>query len=127
VTVQGTFLLANNTSGTAGLVAGYTGSGDGLGTMYSARVLVSNGTYTALIELVSGGAFFPLASTILNGFNGSVSHTLQFVVNGTSPQLFLDNLNTPLLTATLCNPATAGLVGMRGRNASFSAFNATSP
>jgi hypothetical protein len=123
VSLQTDFLLSPG-SATAGLVARYSGTGDGNGKMYDARITVSGGVYTALIEYVSGGTFTPLASVTLHGFNGAVSHTLQFVVKGTSLQLFIDNLSNPLLSVTNSSITTAGLVGMRGRNTSFDNFSA---
>jgi hypothetical protein len=123
VSVQTDFLLSTS-SATAGLVARYSGTGDGNGKMYDARVVFSAGVYTAMIEYVSGGVFTTLRSVTLKGFNGAISHTLEFVVNGNSLQLFLDDLSNPLLSVTNSAITTAGFVGIRGRSASFDNFSA---
>jgi hypothetical protein len=109
---------------TAGLVARYSGTGDGNGKMYDARIVSSGGVYTAVIEYVSGGTFSRLAALTLRSFDGSASHTLKFVVKGSLLQLFLDNVSSPLLSVANGSIMTAGLVGIRSQNASFDNFSA---
>jgi uncharacterized repeat protein (TIGR01451 family) len=125
VTVQTNFTLTAGGAASAGLVARYSGTGDGNGQMYAAQILLSGGVYTAVIQSVQGGTVTTLVSTTLGNILGQ--HTLRFVVSGTSLQLFLDNLGTPLLATTDSSITAAGLAGMRGLNASFRAFSLTSP
>jgi hypothetical protein len=121
VTVQTNFTLTGNTS-TAGLIARYSGSGDGNGKMYVARIILNGGVYTAQIDYVSGGTFHTLVSKTLTSVTGN--HTLRFQVVGNSLQLFLDNLSSPLLSTTNSSITAAGLVGIRGKQASFNGFSA---
>lgn len=122
VSVQADFVLGgavgNGIAQTAGLVARYTGSGDGTGKMYLGRVVQANGVYTAEIISVVGGAFTTLSSMTLstsgpNPFNGS--GVLRFEVVGNSLKLFVNNvLRVAVRSSTI---TTAGAVGMRGTTA----------
>jgi probable HAF family extracellular repeat protein len=121
ITVQADFTL-NASAANAGLIARYSGTGDGNGRMYVGRIMQSGGTTTAQIEYAIGGTFHVLVSTTVAGLTGR--HTLRFQVVGNTLKLFLDNLTSPLLSTTDSNITGAGLAGIRGNQASFDAFSA---
>ena len=121
ITVQADFTL-NASVANAGLIARYSGTGDGNGRMYVGRIMQSGGTTTAQIEYAIGGTFHVLVSTTVAGLTGR--HTLRFQVVGNTLKLFLDNLTSPLLSTTDSNITGAGLAGIRGNQASFDAFSA---
>jgi hypothetical protein len=120
VTVQATISLDPVAAATAGLVARYNGTGDGLGSMYLGRIVFAGGGYVAEIDRVRGGVITPRASVALAGFTGT--GTLRFVVSVSSLKLYLNG--NQLLSVTDTSITGPGLVGMRGRSASFDDFSA---
>jgi hypothetical protein len=129
VIVQADFTLPTGAAGSAGVVARYASTGNG--TMYLAQVRSTGGlrpVYTAEIDIVSnggapsGGVVTRLGTaTTLTGFTGT--GTLRFEVIGNSLKLFVNGvLQVAVHNSTIAN---AGLVGLRGTNATLDNFVAS--
>ncbi len=121
VSVQADVALSPGSS-SVGLVARY-GTTARKAHMYLGQIVLSHGTYTAVIDSVAGIAVTQLGSSgALTGFSGS--GTLTFQVVGNALKLYVNGV---LKVAVHSNAiATAGLVGMRGTHAALSNFVAAS-
>ena len=111
--------VAVGSTGSAGLISRYAGSGDS--NMYLGALVGANGVYTAGIWRNLAGTWTQLAAVTVAGGSG----TLQFDTVGTSLQLFWNNA---LVASATDASLSSGAVGLRSVNqVTFDNFSAGNP